>query len=164
MKKINLVLLSFFLSFSTFAKLKKQAIVEVKLNPVGSFEIKAKIRGSLIEKDGKYTSKKLQAKVKSFKTGVDLRDKHTRDKLNYKKYSHVVVSDLVASGGSGTAKIKVMNKVKSIKFKYKEIKNNFLEATFKLSLKSLGIKDINYLGVGVEDTISIRATIKPKGK
>ncbi|EQC50400.1 YceI family protein [Bacteriovorax sp. DB6_IX] len=162
MRKFNLLLLSLLLSFSVMAAPKKGAIVQVNLNPAGSFQIKAKIKGSLSKKGSMLTAKKLTASVKSFKTGMDLRDEHTKKKLNYKKFPKILVTDVKAKAGNGVAKITIMNKAQVVKFKYKDIDSKYATAKFQLSLKKFGISGINYMGVGVEDIITVTATLKKK--
>lgn len=166
MKNLLVLVFSVFLiinpSFAKSKKSKSYAVVEVKLNPVGSFEIKGRIKGDVVEKNGVYTSSKLQSKVKFFKTGMDLRNKHTREKLEYKKYPFVTVTNVKASNGKGSATIKIMDKSKKFNFAYKKNSKGYLIGTFNLSLKDFGISGIKYLGVGVDDTIKLKAVLKAK--
>lgn len=162
MRKFSLVILSLFLTFSVFAAPKKGAVVQVNLNPAGSFQIKAKIKGTLKKSGTMLTAKKLTASVKKFKTGMDLRDEHTKKKLQYKKFPKILVTNVKAKGGIGTAKITIMKRAQKIKFKYKDLDSKYARAKFKLSLKKFGISGINYMGVGVEDVITITATLKKK--
>jgi len=162
MRKFTLLFVSLLLAVAVSAAPKKGALVEVNLSPAGSFQIKAKIKGSLKKSGSLLKASKLTASVKSFKTGMELRDQHTKKKLNYKKFPKIIVTGVKAKGGVGTAKISIMNRVQKIKFKYKDLSSKYARAKFKLSLKKFGISGINYMGVGVEDIITITAVVKKK--
>ncbi len=162
MRKINLLIISMLMAISVTASPKKGATVSVNLSPAGSFQIKAKIKGNLKKSGGFLIADKITAKVKSFKTGMDLRDDHTKKKLKYKKFPKVIVTNIRAKSGNGTANISIMKKVRKIKFKYKDINKKYAKAKFKLSLKNFGISGINYMGVGVDDIITISAIVKKK--
>lgn len=152
----TLILLSFNISAA-----REEVKVDVQLSPAGSFEIKAELKGSLTkDAQGMYQAKKLTVKVKEFETGMDLRNKHTKEKLEFKKYPSITVSDIKAKGGKGIGVIKIMKKKKKIQFSYKEIAGGLLQATFPLSLKDFGISGINYMGVGVKDKVTVTANIK----
>ncbi len=150
------------LAFSVSAKPKKGVKIDVTLNPAGSFTINARLKGSLKKKGDIYFADKLVTKVSSFKTGVDLRDDHTKKKMNFKKFPSVTVTDIRAKKNKGIAKIKIFNKTKKIQFTYKDLNAKYAQAYFNISLKEFGIGGINYMGVGVEDTVKISATVKKK--
>ncbi|MAE58273.1 MAG: hypothetical protein CME69_05290 [Halobacteriovorax sp.] len=162
MKTILKSLLILSLTLTVIAKPKKGVLIDISLNPAGSFQIKAKVKGSLKKKGDMLVADKLVTKVSTFKTGVDLRDDHTKKKMLYKKFPTVVVTDVKAKNNQGIAKIKIMNKMKEIKFRYKDLDKKYAQAVFKLSLKELGIGGINYMGIGVEDTVKVTATVKKK--
>lgn len=153
--------LIFSLSFSTFAT-KKGLVVDVNLSPAGSFQIKGKIKGSVYEEGGKLKSKNLYSPVKRFKTGMDLRDNHTKKKLQYKKFPKVEILKAIGSDGKGKAVIKIRSIKKAISFKYKRVSAKYVKAVFKLSLKDFKFVGVNYMGVGVKDKVKITAVIPVK--
>jgi hypothetical protein len=158
MKFLSAILLSTFLVFSNAYAAKKGISISVELSPAGSFEIKGKVKGKVKKSGAGFSAKKLSFKVKRLKTGMDLRDKHTKEKLEYKKYADVVVTDAKGSGGKGTGTINVRGKKQKFNFSYKEV-GKYVQAKFKLSLKSFGFSGINYMGVGVKDKVTVTATI-----
>ena len=162
MKLLMKIFLILSLTFSLQAKPKKGVTINVTLNPAGSFQIKGRIKGNVSKKGDMYVADKLVTKVSSFKTGIDLRDDHTKKKMLFKKFPTVEVTNVKAKNNQGIAKIKIMNKVKPIKFKYKDIDAKYAQAQFVISLKEFGIGGINYMGVGVEDTVKINAVVKKK--
>ena len=120
MKKSILIkfLIVSIISLTSFAA-KKGVVIDVNLSPAGSFQIQGKVKGSVYEKDGKLISKGLYSIVKKMKTGMDLRDNHTKKTLQYKKYPKVEILKAAAKDGSGNAIIKIRNVKKKVSFKYK---------------------------------------------
>ncbi|MCO4794129.1 MAG: YceI family protein, partial [Bacteriovoracaceae bacterium] len=140
---------------------KKGISVSVNLSPAGSFEIKGKVKGKVSKKDGGFFAKKLSFKVKRLKTGMELRDKHTKDKLEFKSHPNVVVKNAKGSGGKGTASISVRGVTKKIGFKYSVV-GKYVKAIFKLNLKDFKFSGINYMGVGVKDKVTVTAVVPIK--
>lgn len=162
MKKFTVILIStFFLATTAVAAPKKGVSVSVELSPAGSFEITGKVKGSVKKTGAGYEAKKLSFAVKKLKTGMDLRDKHTKEKLEYQKHSDVVVSDAKGSGGKGSGTITVRGVSKKFSFSFKESGKNII-ASFKLNLKEFGFTGINYMGVGVKDSVEVSAVVPVK--
>ncbi len=162
MKIISTLFLSTFLLLSVAqAAPKKGVSVSVELSPAGSFEIQGKVKGSIKKTGSGYEAKKLSFSVKKLKTGMDLRDKHTKEKLEYKKHSSIVVTDAKGSGGKGTANISVRGVKKPFSFNFKESGKSII-AKFKLNLKDFGISGISYMGVGVKDSVEVTAVVPVK--
>jgi hypothetical protein len=132
--------------------------IDVNLSPVGTFKItteKVKVKG--FKKDGDQIQvKKISIKKNDLKTGIDLRDEHMKKRIKERTIS---VKDIKASGGSGTGTITINKVKKEISFKYKE-DGEKIKATFSLNLLDFKIDDINYLGVGVENSITLNIEIK----
>lgn len=141
---------------------KPGALISVELSPAGSFQIQSRVSGFLMQKDNMLVADKITASVSSFKTGMDLRDDHTKEKLNYKKYTQVEALNIKAQGGKGTAIIKIMDIQKPVSFTYSDVGENLAKAKFNISLKDYGIGGINFKGVGVEDKVEIEVTLKKK--
>ncbi|MDA8791860.1 YceI family protein [Bacteriovoracaceae bacterium] len=129
--------------------------MKIGLSPMGSFEAKtSKVYGKVKKGKKGYTTKNLYIETKSLKTGIDLRDKHLKEKLLYKKHPKITIEKGTFKGKSGVAIINVMGKKKKIKFKGKVVKNK-LNFEFDLSMKDFGVKKVKYLGVGAKDKVSI---------
>ncbi len=155
---LTIVAFSLF-SLSSFAG--KGVIVNVDV-PGMSFQAKSsKIKGSVKKEGSNFKASELSVKVKSLKTEMDLRDEHLREKLDYKKHSKIIVSDGVATGGKGKAKIEIKGVKKDIAFTYVE-KGGLFVAKFPLSLKDFGITGISYMGLGVKDKVVVEASVPIK--
>lgn len=152
--KITL-LLTLFLSFNSFAQIAK---VDVQLFPAGSFEAKGKVVGSLKKSKGVLVGKNIKVPVKGLKTGIELRDNHLHKRLMPKKHPNIVMLKAKAKGGKGVGLISVNGIKKKVKFSY-DMKGRKAVCKFKLNLKDFKIKDIMYMGVGVEDEVSIVAEV-----
>lgn len=148
---------SFFVLSFAQAQSLSQALVDVELSPTGSFEIKGKVHGS-VQKGETLMAKNLKFVVRSLETGIELRDKHTKEKL---ESSYVEVPKAVGQNGQGKAYIVVKGVRKKIPFSYEERGSSVL-ANFDLSLSDFGIEGIRYMGVGVQDKVSVRANLPLK--
>ncbi|WP_127714077.1 YceI family protein [Halobacteriovorax sp. HLS] len=163
MKQSFLVKIVLFLvfSFSSMAA-SKGVIVDVNLSPAGSFQIKGKLKGSVTQKGDKLISNSLYASVQKFKTGMDLRDDHTKKKLEYKKYPKVEILKAAGKDGKGQAIIQIRSIKKKVSFTYKKLNSKYIQAVFNLSLKDFNFEGINYMGVGVKDIVKVTATVPVK--
>lgn len=160
MKNLLLSLL-LVLSFSVYAA-KKGVDVTVNLSPAGSFHVEStKIKGKLIKKGKGYTAKEIYVKVKTLKTGIDLRDDHMKKRLNPKKHPKIVVSGVVAKGGKGKGNIKIKGIKKPFKFTY-DVSGKIMKAKFKLDLSKFKVKDLKYMGVGAKKIVEVKANIPIK--
>jgi polyisoprenoid-binding protein YceI len=141
---------------------KKGVVIDVELT-AGSFQAKTKkIKGKVQPADGGFTAKKLYVKVKHLETGIEMRDEHLHKRLVTDDANKVVVTNVVAKGGKGSGTINIKGIKKKFSFKYED-KGDNIEAKFKLNLKDFKITGISYMGIGVEDEVSITAEV-PKGK
>lgn len=155
--------ISLFISFSLCAE-SKGLKVFVDLSPAGSFEIStSSIKGKVKKSGTSLSADKITASVKDFATGLELRDHHTKEKLEYKTYPKVTISNAKGQGGKGQAIIEVRNTKRPISFFYKEISAKYVEVSFNLSLKDFNFSGLSYMGVGVKDSVKIVATL-PLGK
>lgn len=159
MNKLILALSFCFLSFSLFAK---DVVVDVSLTPAGSFQIKSKkVKGKLKRSGDKIVADGVKVSVKSLKSGIEMRDKHMFDRLEYKKHSKIEIVKAIGQSGKGKGIIKVRGVEKPFAFTYKEMGKE-IEAKFKLNLKDFQIKDLRYMSVGVEDIVTITAKLPVK--
>lgn len=136
--------------------------VDVVLNPMGDFKAKtADVKGTATVKGDEVSASNIIVNLKTLKTGVELRDKHTQKHLQTDKFPEAVLVSATGKGGKGTGKIKIKGVEKDIAGTYK-IEGKTLKAEFKLTLSDFGIKDINYMGVGVEDEIKLAVSVPVK--
>lgn len=162
MKNCFLLLLLTFTS-TLYAGDKKGIDVTVNLSPVGSFHVESsKIKGKVIkDKNGVFRAKKIYIKIKSLKTGIDLRDDHMKKRLSAKKHPKILVTGVKAKGGKGKAKISIKGIKKPFKFTY-DVDGKLMKTKFQLNLKKFKIKDLKYAGVGAKDIVQIKANIPIK--
>lgn len=142
-----------FLSFSVFGSEIK---VAVELSPAGSFEIKTNtVKGSLKKNGENYISKRISVPTSKLSTGIELRDKHLKEKL---ETSYIHMRNIKASGGKGTGEIEVKGIKKEVKFTYK-IENSKMNFKMNLNLPDFKIEGIKYMGVGVQDVVVVQGMI-----
>ena len=127
--------------------------IDVSLFPAGSFEITGKtIRvGKVSSADKSISVDQISVPKDSLVTGIELRDKHMRERI---KEKNIVVSDIKASKGKGSGTITINGIKKKIGFTFEKDENE-IEAKFKLNLEQFNIEDINYMGVGVENEVEV---------
>lgn len=144
---------------SAFAQ---QVTVDITLNPMGDFKAKTSdVKGEAIVKGDEVSAQNIVVNMKSLKTGVELRDKHTQKHLETTKYPEAVLISATGKGGKGKGKIKIRGIEKEIEGTYK-IEGKLLKADFKLNIADFDMKDINYMGVGVEDEVVLHVSIPVK--
>ncbi len=160
MKAISVLLLSLLFSVSLYAKGSLKVLVN--LSPAGSFEIKSsKVKGSVKKQGDAYVTSGLSVRVKSFDTGLELRDNHLKDKLEAKKHKKIEILKGTAKGGKGVAIIQVKNIQKKVSFSY-SVKGNRMMVKFPLNLKDFKFSGIKYAGIGVKDIVQVSADVPIK--
>lgn len=148
--------------FSMIAGAQAQVTVDVALNPMGNFEAKtSSVSGTATMKGDEVSAQNIVVNLKSLKTGVDLRDKHTQKHLDTGKFPEAILISANGKGGKGTGKIKIRGIEKEISGSYK-VDKNMLKADFDLQLNDFKIENINYMGVGVEDKVTLHIAIPIK--
>lgn len=153
---INLI--SLFISAYTYADVGT-AKAYVKLYPIGDFVADIKgMKGTVTVTNGSYTVKDLSVDLNTFKSGLELRDNHAKEKyLEVKKFPTATLVEASGTNGKGTGKIMIKGITKPVVGTYK-IDGQNLTAEFKIKLSDFGISEINYKGVGVEDEVKIEVT------
>ncbi|MDH5415520.1 MAG: hypothetical protein OEW87_15395 [Flavobacteriaceae bacterium] len=167
MKKILFVVLILpLLSFG--ADTSKKLIVDVSLSPAGSFTItSSQIKGKVyLTNDGKMQAKKIKIPIKTLKTGIELRDNHLKKKLGQEidKNAALLLIEANGSAGNGKAIFLVLNKKQTVNYRYTKLSNNRIEAMFSIKLDEFNISGINYMGVGVENTVQVKVIMPYKTK
>ena len=142
--------------------LAQEAMVDVTLNPMGDFKAKTTaVKGEVIKKGDEYTASNIVVNLKALTTGVELRDKHTQKHLGTDKFPEAVLLSATGKDGKGKGRIKIRGIEKDISGTYK-VEGKLLKAKFDLNIADFGIKDINYMGVGVEDTVTLYVSVPIK--
>jgi len=114
--KILVTLLSF-ISFSVFAQ--SSISVNVTLSPSGSFQsTSTKVKGNLKKNRDMIEADKIQVKIESLKTRIELRDEHFAKHLNDSTHPKAIISGLKAQNGKGTAQLEVNGVSKPVCIKY----------------------------------------------
>lgn len=159
MKSVAMGLVVLCVSSMSFAQ---SVSVDVVLNPMGDFKAKtSSVKGFATVKGDEVSASDITVNLKSLKTGVELRDKHTQKHLQTDKFPEAVLISATGKGGKGTGKIKIKGIEKDIAGTYK-VEGKTLKAEFPLTLSDFNIKDINYMGVGVEDEVKLMVTVPVK--
>ncbi|NCN40784.1 YceI family protein [bacterium] len=132
--------------------------VDVTLSPAGDFVGKTSdVSGTAMIKGESVAAKNIKVSLLNLKTGIDLRDKHTKKYLGTDKFPEAVLIKAVGKNGKGKAKIKFRGVEKTIEGTYKVSGDRKrLNASFPLTLSEFGISGISYMGVGVKDVVKIR--------
>lgn len=149
-------------TFNVLAADSKGVDVTVNLSPAGSFHIQSKkVKGKLNKKGDTFTAKELSVKIKSLKTGIELRDDHMKKRLAPEKHPSIIVSDVIAKNGKGKGKITIKGIKKAFSFNYKT-NAKLMMADFTLDLNHFKVKDLKYMGVGAKNIVHVKANIPIK--
>ena len=166
MKTVNkLSILGLLLICSNALANGASAEADVKLSPAGDFVGKtsdvsgvATINGDSVEAD------KIIVKMKNFKTGMAMRDKHAQEKyLETAKFPEAILTKAVGKNGKGSGLLKIKGIEKQVSGTYK-IDGKFLKAEFPIKLSDYGITGVKYMGVGVDDEVNLRVSVPTKQK
>ncbi|MFS4457665.1 YceI family protein [Bdellovibrio sp. HCB2-146] len=148
--------------FFSLTSMAQEATVDVTLNPMGDFKGKTSdVKGNATVKGDEVSATNIVVNLKNLKTGVELRDKHTQKYLDTGKFPEAVLLSAKGKGGKGTGRIRIRGVEKDISGTYK-VEGKTLKAQFDLNIADFGIKDINYMGVGVEDKITLNVSVPVK--
>jgi hypothetical protein len=161
MKFIMMVIL-LLSSIPSFAE--EKITLFVTLSPAGSFQaVSKKAKGNVIKENGIFTADKISVSIESFKTGIDLRDEHLWKHMQSIKHPKATLSELKAKDGKGTASLEINGIKKAFNLTFAE-KGQEVEAKFKLKASDFALPKAEYLGVGVEDIVSVEVTLPFKAR
>jgi polyisoprenoid-binding protein YceI len=138
----------------------------VSLSPAGSFVAESsqvEVRGSTSRTGDQVSAKNVAIKLDTLKTGIDLRDEHMKKKyLETQTYPEAVLVSADGSGGNFKGILNLRNQPKPITGTYRFEGPDFI-ATFKAKISDYGIQKVKYMGVGVNDdvTVEIRLPATP---
>ena len=150
------------LTWSVFAFCSPSALIEVTLFPAGDFKgTTTKIEGFAVQRNNEIVADGVRVDLRELKTGIQLRDTHTQRQLNTQIFPYAKLLHAHGTAGRGEADIEIRGVKKHISGTYAK-KDNEITATFPIQLSDFGIKNIKYMGVGVEDSAKITVTIPLK--
>jgi hypothetical protein len=153
-------LVLFLLLFSNVAKADAPLKAHVQLSPMGGFDITSlQLLGRGTKAGSQYTARELKVPSMGLRTGISLRDRHLREKLEADKFPFIRVLEVKASGQRGVAKMVIRNVTKPIRFTFKDLGHGTATAHFKIHLPDYNFSGINYKGVGVADDVDVVATV-----
>ena len=158
--KQMIVFLSLIFCFSAFSQ--TSISIDVNLSPAGSFQaVSTKVKGSIKATDQSIQADKISVLIDSFKTGIDLRDEHFAKHLNSESSPRATLTELKGASGKASAKLEVNGVTQTINFNY-VTKNNIVSSKFKLKASDFKLKKAEYLGVGVEDEVTLAVELPLK--
>lgn len=159
MKTLFAILLFGLLSSASQRASASEVKVDVTLSPAGSFVAETtKVKGSAYQTPNGIAARDIEVDLNSLSTGIGLRDKHLKDHLQVTKYPMAKLSAAIGKNGQGKALIEIKGVKKQVTGSYK-IEGSQLNAEFKIHLPDLGLEDMNYMGVGVDDDVTIHVTL-----
>jgi len=138
-----------------------EVTVKVALTPAGNFEAKsAKVKGEVKKNGAGFTAENLWVKTDELKTGIDLRDEHFHKHLNAAQFPKITFTQLTAADGKGTGTLSINDVKKPVPFTYKSAGANKIEAKFTVKPSEFKLKEANYMGIGVTDSVDVVAIIE----
>lgn len=146
----------------TSVSLSQEAVVDITLRPAGSFKVKStEVKGVVVQNGDAVEAKNIVIGLKNVKTGISLRDEHTRKYLDVTKYPTAELVSATGKAGKGQGVIKIRGIEKKIEGEYK-IEGEKLVGSFPIKLSEFGITGIKYMGVGVQDEATVHVSIPKK--
>lgn len=161
----HLLVTSIFL-FAVVVRADGYMELRISLFPAGSFVAKSsKVTGHAEVAGDVVTAKDIKVDTKSFDSGIDLRNKHMRQRFDPDKFPHATLVEGRGQGGNGKAKLQVRGITKEVEGTYKVVDDKNVEATFKVKASDFDIKDVSYMKVGMEDELEVfvRVPVKKGG-
>jgi hypothetical protein len=160
MKPINHIIIAVLLVSSQFAFAGGANVgVDVSLSPAGGFKAETdKVQGFAYKTPTGIAAENVLIDMKTLKTGVSLRDKHTKEHLLVDKFPQAKLVKAIGKGGKGEAIVEIMGKQQKVKGTY-TIEGNVLKAQFPIHLPDVNIKGIRYMGIGVKDEVVVNVQL-----
>ncbi len=142
--------------------LSQEAVVDITLRPAGSFKVKSTdVKGVVTENGDVVEAQNIVIGLKNVKTGISLRDEHTRKYLDVTKFPTAELVSARGKAGKGQGVIKIRGIEKKIEGEYK-IEGGKLVGSFPIKLSEFRITGIKYMGVGVQDEATVHVSIPKK--
>lgn len=135
--------------------------VDFKLTP-GSFSAKTtKVKGFAQMNGDAVVAENIEVDINSLKTGMELRDKHMKERLEPEKFPVAKLLKAQGRDGKGKGIVEIKGIKKEISGTYK-VSGKKLVAQFPLSLQDFKIENVRYMGIGVKDEAVVNITLPIK--
>jgi polyisoprenoid-binding protein YceI len=145
--------------FMSYAMAASEATFDVHLIPAGDFTGRTNdVSGTATMIGNKVQANNIHVSLKNIKTGVEVRDKHTQKHLETDKYPDAILVHGEGENGQGKGLLKIKDTEKEVAGTYKVIGNE-LAAQFKIKLSDYKITGIKYMGVGVDDDVTLNVKV-----
>lgn len=137
--------------------------VDVNLSPAGSFQARSTdLSGFAYYEDGKLKATPLTVRMDQISTGISLRDRHLKERLETDKNPMAKMTDLSSTEeGKGEGLLEYRSFKKRVPFVYQvDGARSRATAKFKLKISDFGLQgEIMYMGVGVEDDVDLEVAV-----
>lgn len=153
------------MTFVSSAALASAPDVQAKFNlfPAGHFTAETtKVVGQAVAKGAKFLASNIVVDLTSLSTGISMRDKHLKEKLQTDKFPTATLVTGEGENGKGKGKITIRGITKDIEGSYKDLGDGFAQATFPLKITDFNLEQPKYLGVEVEDQFEVTVTVPVK--
>ncbi len=136
-----------------------EAAFDIHLIPAGDFTGKTSdVSGFAIMSGKKVSADNIRVSLKNIKTGVELRDSHTRKHLEADKFPEAILVKAEGENGIGSGLLKIKGIEKKVAGTYKVVGSELL-AQFKIKLSDFKISGIKYMGIGVDDDVTLNVKV-----
>jgi polyisoprenoid-binding protein YceI len=153
------IFILFIFQLCAVSLLASEAVVSVQLHPAGSFKAKTKdVKGNATKKGEAFDAANVVVDLHNLDTGIGVRDEHTKKHLEVEKYPQAVLVQAHGENGKGTGVIRIKGIEQKISGTY-EFADGNLTAHFPLQLTDFKIEGIKYMGVGVDNTVTVDITL-----
>lgn len=161
--KLNLFATAVLLAFSIKAH-AGQVEAAVVVNPVGDFTAEFKdIDGFAYAEGDGFKADAFIIPWSKVSTGMNVRDKHTKDYFHADKYPNIEIVQAIGKGGKGVAKVKMNGVEQIVKGTYTKDGDNIV-AEFPVIPSKFNVTNINFKGAGVQDEVKVKVTVPIKAK
>lgn len=134
--------------------------LQVSLTPAGSFTARdeaIKTAGESARAGDAWKLGMVTVDLRSLKTGIELRDKHMKEKyLEVGKFPEAHLKSAAGKDGKFKGELTVHGVTKPVEGTY-EFKGQELVAKFNVKASDFKISQAKYMGVGVEDDVEVKA-------
>jgi hypothetical protein len=161
----QILVLAFVTVASASAFAESSATVGVSLTPAGDFTIKnLKVTGDAYKtSDGGVAAENIVIDLKDLKTAIALRDTHTKRYMKVAEFPTAKLIKATGKDGKGKGEAEIMGKKVPIQGTYK-VEGKQLKAQFKVHIADVGIKNVNYMGTGVDDDVMVDVSVPLRDK
>jgi len=129
--------------------------MKVKLSPAGSFTITGtSLSGKVIRKGSSIIVQNVVLDLRSLQSGMELRDKHVQEYFETSKFPQAVLLKAVGKDAKFVGDLKIRGIVKRIEGSFED-EGKTAKASFKVNMSDFKIKKANYMGLGVNDEITV---------